>query len=164
MSTKRLSTHIVEDIQEHFRNFGNCVRKWRVKDEDISNFDESGFQVGVIRGDIVYVLLDCEVVYAADPDNRELVTVVATINQGGKKVPAFIVFKGAHHLRGHFHTSLDGGIEFARSPTGFTNDRLGVRYLYHFNKHCPPSRLGRYRILIFDSHGSHLSNEFLYFY
>jgi hypothetical protein len=128
----------------------------------VSNFDESGFQIGVVKGDIVYVPLDCEVVYNADPDNRELVTVVATINYGGRKVPAYIIFKGAYHLRGYFLRTLDGGIEFARSPTGFTNNRLGLRYLEHFIRHCPPLRIGAYRILIFDGHSSHLSDDFLH--
>jgi hypothetical protein len=58
---------------------------------------------------------------------------------------------------------LDGGIRFARSPIGFTNRRLGLKYLHYFHKYCPPSRPGAYRVLIFDGHGSHLSNEFLNF-
>jgi hypothetical protein len=102
------------------------------------------------------------VVYNADPDNRELVIVVAIINYSRRKVPAYIIFKGAYHLRGYFPRTLDGSIEFARSPTGFTNNRLGLQYLKHFIKHCPPSRTGAYRILIFDGHGSYLSDEFLY--
>ena len=69
---------------------------------DISNFNESGFQIGVVTGDRVYVSLDCEVIYNADPSNRELVTAVTMINYGGIKVPVIIIFKGAYHLRGHF--------------------------------------------------------------
>jgi hypothetical protein len=42
----------------------------------------------------VYVLLDCEVMYNADPSNRELVIIVATINYSRKKVLAIIIFKG----------------------------------------------------------------------
>jgi hypothetical protein len=42
------------------------------------------------------------VVYNADLDNRELVIVVATINYGRRKVPAYIIFKGVYYLRGHF--------------------------------------------------------------
>jgi hypothetical protein len=69
---------------------------------DISNFDETGFQIRVITGDRVFVSLDCEAIYTADPSNRELVTAVATINYSGKKVLAMVIFKGAYHLRGHF--------------------------------------------------------------
>jgi hypothetical protein len=35
----------------------------------VSNFDGSGFQIGVVKGDRVYMLLDYEVVYNADPNN-----------------------------------------------------------------------------------------------
>jgi hypothetical protein len=130
----------------------------------VSNFDESGFQIGVVKGDRVYVLLDCEVVYNADPNNRELVIVIATINYGRKKVLAMIIFKGAYYLRGHFQKELDGNICFARSLTSYTNNRLRLKFLRHFNKYCPPSRLSAYRILIFDGHSSHLSKDFLNFY
>jgi hypothetical protein len=72
-----------------------------------------------------------------------------------------IIFKGTYHLRGHFKNELDDNIFFAQSPTGFTNDRLGVCYIKQFNQFCPPSQSGRYRILIFDGHGSHISRAFL---
>jgi hypothetical protein len=116
----------MEDIKEHFANFDKYRRKWSIRAEDVSNFNESGFQIGVVTGDIIYVPLDCEIVYNADPDNRELVIVMAMINYGGRKIPAYIIFKGAYYLRGHFPRTLNGSIEFARSPTSFTNNRLGL--------------------------------------
>jgi hypothetical protein len=68
----------------------------------MSNFNESSFQIRVVTGDIVYVLLDYEVVYNTNPDNRELVIVVATINYSRRKVPIYIIFKGVYYLRGYF--------------------------------------------------------------
>jgi hypothetical protein len=103
-----------------------CMSKWLVRREDVSNFDESGFQIREIKGDTVYVPLDCEVVYNTDADNRELVTVVATINYSGRRILAYIVFKGAYHLHGHFQPTLNSGIEFGRSLTSFTNNCLGL--------------------------------------
>lgn len=161
LSAKRLAAHIIEDVEGHFAEFDRCKRRYSVKDCDVSNFDESGFQIGVVTGDRVFVSLDCEAIYNADPDNRELVTAVATINYGGTKVPAMIIFKGAYHLRRHFKNELDDNILFARSPIGFSNHRLGVCYARHFDRFCPPSRPGRYHILIFDGHRSHISRDFL---
>jgi hypothetical protein len=43
LSAKRLGAHIVEDVQLHFADFDRCKKKWKVKDEDILNFDECGF-------------------------------------------------------------------------------------------------------------------------
>jgi hypothetical protein len=164
ISVKRLSIHIIEDIKEHFANFDKYRRKWSIRTEDMSNFDKSGFQIGVVTGDIVYILLDCKVVYNTDPDNRELVIVVAIINYGRRKVPVYIIFKRVYHLCGYFPQILNGGIEFIYSPTGFTNNRLGLQYLKYFIKYCSPLQTGAYRILIFDRYGSYLSNEFLYLY
>jgi hypothetical protein len=98
MSTKPLSTHIVEDINKHFASFGRCTAWWKVRVDDVSNFDESGFQIGAVKEDKVYLPLDSEVAYNANPNNRVLVTVVATINYAGKKIPAMVIFKRAYHL------------------------------------------------------------------
>jgi DDE superfamily endonuclease len=89
------------------------------------------------------------------------VTAVATINYSATKVPAMIVFKGAYHLHRHFKNNLNSNILFTRSATGFTNKQLALCYIKHFDRFCPPSCPSRYRILIFDSYRSHLSNDFL---
>jgi hypothetical protein len=68
----------------------------------MSNFDESSFQIGVVKGDRVYMLLNYKVIYNTNPNNRELIIVIATINYNRKKVLAIIIFKGAYYLRGHF--------------------------------------------------------------
>jgi hypothetical protein len=70
--------------------------------EDVSNFNESSFQIRIVIGDIIYILLDYKVVYNTDPDNRELVIVVAIINYGRRKIPVYIIFKKAYYLCGYF--------------------------------------------------------------
>ena len=97
-----MSIYIIEDIKKHFANFDKCKRKWNIRIEDISNFNKSGFQIRVVTGNIIYILLDYEVVYNANPDNRELVIVIAIINYGGRKVPIYIIFKEVYYLRGYF--------------------------------------------------------------
>jgi hypothetical protein len=54
------------------------------------------------------VSLDCDLIYSADPDNKELVTVIATINHSGKGVPTMIIFKGTYYTRQHFKNDMDG--------------------------------------------------------
>jgi hypothetical protein len=161
ISAERRKAHIKEDVEAHFKEFQRCKDKWGILDEDIYNFDESGFQIGVAHGDRVIVPDDCEAVFITDPDNKELVTVVATVNPAAKKVPPMFIFKGAYHLRKHFHESTDPNILWARSTTGYTNDRLGLRYLKHFEKFTASQTVGAYRMLIFDGHGSHLTQQFV---
>jgi hypothetical protein len=51
LSTKRLAAHIVDDVKGHFAEFDRCKRRYNVKNVDVSNFDESGFQIGVVTSD-----------------------------------------------------------------------------------------------------------------
>jgi DDE superfamily endonuclease/Tc5 transposase DNA-binding domain len=162
MSAQRLNSHKIEDIQEHFRNFQKCKDYWGIQDEDIYNFDETGFQIGVLSGEQVIVPADCIAVYTADPENKELITSVETINYGGRKVPPMIIFAGAYHLRRYFKNDLDGDILFTRSSSGYSNDKLGIKYLKHFDQYTRNS-VGKYRMLLFDGHGSHLTQEFIDF-
>jgi DDE superfamily endonuclease len=127
----------------------------------VSNFDESGFPIGVTTSECVIVPIDCTVVYQADPANRELVTTVETLNYGGKKVPSMIIFASAYHLRKHFDNDIDSDILFARSLTGYSNDKLGLVYLKHFNQFTESLTKGSYRMLIFDRHGSHVTQPFI---
>jgi DDE superfamily endonuclease len=161
LSAKRLAAHIVEDVEEHFKAFKKCKEYWGIQDEDIYNFDETGFQIGVTSGENVLVPRDITVVYSADPENKELITSVETLNYGGQKVPPMIIFAGAYHLRRYFKNDLDGDILFTRSESGYSNDKLGVRYLEHFNYFTESKSISKYRMLIFDGHGSHLTQEFL---
>lgn len=164
LAAKRLDAHIVEDIEEHFKAYKKCRDYWKIQDEDIYNFDETGFQIGVTSGENVLVPVDITAAHAADPDNKELITSVETINPAGKKVPPMVIFAGAYHLRRYFKNNMDGDIYYTRSATGYSNDKLGLKYLKHFDRYSEPqTKEGKYRMLIFDGHGSHLSQEFLDF-
>jgi hypothetical protein len=50
---------------------------------------------------------------------------------------------------------------FTRSPTGFSNEGLGLVCLKHFDKFTMISRKGSYSMLLFDGHGSHLTQDFI---
>jgi hypothetical protein len=161
ISAKRLNSHKVEEIEEHFKAFQKCKDYWGIQDTDIYNFDETGFQIGVSTGEKVLVPIDCKAVYTADPENRELITSVETIGYGGHMVPPFIIFSGAYHLRRNFKNNIDEGITMARSDSGYSNDKLGVKYLKHFDDFTRSKTVGLYRMLLFDGHGSHLSQDFI---
>lgn len=105
--------------------------------------------------------MDCKTAYYTDPDNRELVTAIVTLNYSQKRVPLIIIFAGAYHLRKYFDNDIDGDTLFTQSPTRFLNDKLGLVYLKHFDKFIKDSRKGKYRMLLFDRHSSHITQEFI---
>jgi hypothetical protein len=61
------------------------------------------------------------------------------------------------------NNDLDGDITFTRLESSYSNDKLGVQYLKHFNYWASKST-SKYRMLIFDGHSSHLTQEFLDYY
>ena len=78
-------------------------------------------------------------------------------------MPPIIIFAGAYHLHRYFKNDLDGNITFARSSSGYSNNKLGLKYLEHFNYYTQSKSVSKYRMLIFDGHRSHLTQEFLDF-
>jgi hypothetical protein len=56
---------------------------------------------------------------------------------------------------------MDGNILFARSALGYSNDKLGLIYLKHFNLFTESLTKGSYCMLIFDGHGSHVTQPFI---
>ena len=72
-----------------------------------------------------------------------------------------IIFKGAYYLRKQFNNTMDGDTCWARSESGYTNDKLGLKYLYYFDRYSKASTTGAYRMLMFDGHGSYLTQDFI---
>jgi hypothetical protein len=72
-----------------------------------------------------------------------------------------IIFASAYHLCKYFDNDIDSDTLFAQSPTGFLNNKLGLVYLKHFDKFTKDSRKGKYRMLLFDKHSSHITQEFI---
>ncbi len=62
MHVKRLAAYVVEDIDNHFADFRRCKDKWGIHDDDVSNFDEFGFLIGVTTSEHFIVPVDCAVV------------------------------------------------------------------------------------------------------
>lgn len=74
----------MEEVEEHFRLFEKCRHWWGIQDEDVYNFDETGFQISVTSGEKVIVLKDTVAFFSTDPDNKELITLVETVNPCGR--------------------------------------------------------------------------------
>lgn len=161
LSSLRRAAHNREELEEHFKDFKQCKDKWGILDDDTYNFDEVGCQIGIIAGAFVIVPANVNKVYVDDPDNRELITIIECISATGYHVPPMIIFKGAYHLRKHFDNDIDDNVLFARSDSGFTNDKLTLSWLKHFDKYTKNRTKGRYRMLIFDGYGSHVTQEFI---
>lgn len=149
-------------IRAWFRLVQNIVGKYGILADDIYNFDETGFQMGIIATARVVtgserkgrpVLLQ--------PGNREWVTAIASICADGWSIPTMIVFEGKVHISTWYTEQLPKDWVIGLSDTGWTNDDLGLIWLKDvFEKYTRDRTKGVYRLLILDGHGSHSTPEF----
>jgi DDE superfamily endonuclease/Tc5 transposase DNA-binding domain/helix-turn-helix, Psq domain len=152
-----------EVIREWFKRVYSTIQEFGILEQDIYNFDETGFQMGVIS--------TAKVVTRAErkgrptltqPGNREWVTAIETIRADRTIIPLMIIFAGKVHISTWYdEKQLPPDWIIGLSDTGWTNDELGMIWLRDvFNRHTHDRTIGRYRLLIIDGHGSHLTAEF----
>ena len=100
--------------------------------------------------------------FLVQPGNHEWVTSIECINSNGWALPPCIIFKGKVHIEGWYQDEAlphDWRIEV--SPNGWTTDEIGLRWLQKvFIPATNGCTSGRYRLLILDGHGSHLTPQF----
>ncbi|KAK1917292.1 hypothetical protein P3342_000005 [Pyrenophora teres f. teres] len=147
-------------IQRWFDLVKSTKEKWGIVDNDIYNFDETGFIMGKILSQMVITASEG---YGKkkriQPGNREWVTVIQGVGALGRRIPPFVVFAGKVLINVWFENlPTDWILEV--SPNGWTNNQLGLAWLDHFKKHIRRHTVGGYRLLIIDGHESHCSIDF----
>jgi hypothetical protein len=84
----------------------NTKAKYGITDDDFYNFDETGFQMGVISTGVVVTGSERRNrPNAIQPGNREWATVIKAINACGWAIPPFIIFAGKYHLSAWYEGS-----------------------------------------------------------
>jgi hypothetical protein len=151
-----------EIIKQWFNVVQNTIVKYGILEQDIYNFDETGFQMGVASTAKVITASRHRNsrVQAIQPGNREWVTVIESINASGWSLPPMIIFSGKVH-QSQWYEDIDPEWLIGLSDNGWTNNELGLLWLEKvFEKHTAQRTLGRHRLLILDGHTSHESAEF----
>ena len=150
-------------IQEWFNLIQITIMQYGILPNDIYNFDETGFAMGLTA--TARVITRAEYYgrrSVLQLGNREWVTTIESINACGWALPPCIIFKGKTHIQGWYEdASLPNDWRIEVSANGWTTDEIGLQWL---QKLFIPATLGRtkgrYQLLILDGHGSHLTPEF----
>ena len=139
------------------------MKKYGILEQDVYNFDETGFQMGVIG--------TARVITGAErrgkplhkqPGNREWVTVIEAIVADGRFLDPLIIFAGKVHQTSWFRALKEHECrrwKIAVSPNGWTNDEIGIAWLKWFED-TTNNTAGVYRLLVLDGHHSHNTPEF----
>jgi hypothetical protein len=152
-----------EKISAWFARVQKTINEYGVLDNDIYNFDETGFQMGVASTSKVVTRSDRRNrPVVIQPGNREWATVIECINATGWSVDPMVIFEGKVHISSWYDSSvLPKTWRIGVSDNGWTTDELTFEWLREvFEPQTRNRTVGRYRLLILDGHGSHLTPAF----
>ncbi|RKL09147.1 hypothetical protein BFJ70_g16698 [Fusarium oxysporum] len=146
-------------IRDWFRLVQNTIAKYGIRSDDIHNFDETGFMMGMIGSGVVVTGAERRgKPKSVQPGNREWVTVIQAINAEGRAIDPFIVVTGQYHLANWYRENkLPANWIITTTQNGWTDNDTGLEWLKHFNRCTTNRSTGLYRLLILDGHESRLA-------
>ena len=138
-----------------FERYSMLCNKWTIKSKNVYNIDESWCCIGLHQKSQVIVSAgeaDAVTIFATD-GNRKWATLVETIQAPGTDdIPAFIIYKGASILDDYIKLVYNSDTALWCTENGWTNNKIGVKWLKHFIKYAEPAENNGYWLLLLDGH------------
>ena len=157
---KRATNEDPAIIVEWFKLVGKTMRENGILPDDIYNFDESGFAMGInVTTKVITQAFFLGRRGVLQAGNREWVAVIETICASGRALPPYIIFKGKKFMARWFD-DLPKQWALNFSPRGWTSNDIGLGLQKHFIPHTTSQTKGKYRLLVLDGHDSHLTARF----
>jgi hypothetical protein len=134
-----------ELIREWFRHVQAIIAEYGILEDDIYNFDETGFQMGVIStAKVITGANRAGRPRTTQPGNREWVTIIETIGSCGFTIPLLVIFEVVMHQATWYENKIipyDWSIGV--SENGWTNNEIGLIWLKDvFDKHTKDRTIG----------------------
>jgi hypothetical protein len=170
MDSNRHNAESQYKYQLYFEVLQQKITQYDIAPENTYNMDEKGFAIGVLgRTKRVFSRRQYEkkeVRQARQDGSREWVSLLAAICADGTALPPGIIFASKNStIQSRWVADIEAGkhaIHVASSPSGWTNNDIGLAWLEQvFDRYTKPKARLRYRLLIVDGHGSHLTQEFI---
>lgn len=117
-----------EVISKWFALLRNMMAKYGIQEEDLYNFDETGFMMGMITAAMVVTRADRRgKAKSVQPGNQEWATVIECINAKGWCIPPFVIIQGAYHLANWTTESgFPGDWVIKPTPNGWTDNETSL--------------------------------------
>lgn len=132
--------------------------------------DEKGFMIGVEGRSKRWFSKDVfrhgGIKEALQDGNREWITTLCTVCADGTTLPPALIYEAMNdNIRDNWVEDIQPGehqVYVASSPTGWTNNRLGLAWVKDvFDANTKAKARRKWRLLITDGHGSHITREFI---
>ena len=105
---QRASNEDPEKIHNWFDLVKATVNQYGIVNQDIYNFDETGFCMGQISATVVITSAERRAGKAKtiQPGNREWTTVIQGVSTGGWVLPPYVIFAGKYHQQAWYEGPL----------------------------------------------------------
>jgi hypothetical protein len=146
-----------------FQTVHAAIQEHGIHEDDIWNFDETGFAMGLCSTSKVITAAErSEKPRRVIQGNREWVTIIETVSSKGVHIPPVIILKATNQQAAWYQEpALSKDWWIATSENGWTTDEIGLRWLKEvFEPYSRRYTTGAKRLLILDGHSSHLTAEF----
>lgn len=161
LEADRQASESLQSVEEYFRKLWVVLQERGIEAKNLYNMDETGFRIGVGKDQLVITRRKRRQ-YLAMPENRESATSIECISADGTVIPACLILTAEVHMaRWYQQDELDPATLIAVSESGYSNDRIALHWLEHFNRHTEEKAQGALRLLIIDGHGSHHTKQFI---
>jgi len=154
----------------YFDSLQAKVAEYDVEVENTYHMDEKGFMIGTTtRTKHVFsrrMWEKKEVRETLQDGNRAWVTLLACVCGDGSALPPGLLYESANSsIQSSWVEDIKPGVHsvlVSSSPTGWTNNEAGLAWLKQvFNRFTKDKARRKYRLLILDGHGSHITMDFL---
>jgi hypothetical protein len=154
----------------YFDSLQAKIAEYDVEVENTYNMDEKGFMIGTTsRTKHVFsrrMWEKKEVRETLQDGNRAWVTLLACVCGDGSALPPGLLYESANSsIQSSWVEDIKPGVHsvlVSSSPTGWTNNEAGLAWLKQvFNRFTKDKARRKYRLLILDGHGSHVTMDFL---
>jgi hypothetical protein len=150
-------------IKQWFKTVHGAIQEHGIHEDDIWNFDETGFAMGLCTTSKVITAVDrSERPRTVIQGNREWVTIIECVSSKGVSIPPVVILKGKEQQATWYQEpAVPQSWSIAKSDNGWTTDIIGLRWLKEvFQPYSQQSSTGAKRLLILDGHSSHQTAEF----
>lgn len=153
--------------RRYFELLQEKTTEYKIEARHTYNMDEKGFMTGIGRSRRVFKKSSKGEFRASLQDgNRDWVTLVACICADGGVLPPGVIYSAyGTELELSWVDDLDSNkhsAHIASSPTGWSNNTFGLSWLKQIFNRFTKQKAGRkWRLLIVDGRGSHVTMEFI---
>ena len=170
MDSNRHNADSYVKYELYFNLLQRKIAEYKVDAEHTYNMDEKGFMIGITtRAKHVFsrrMWEKGEVKASLQDGNRAWITLLACVCGDGSALPPSLIYESANStIQSSWVEEIQSGehsVLVSSSPTGWTNNDIGLAWLKQvFDRFTKQKAQRKYRLLILDGHGSHVTMDFI---